>query len=67
MVGLLGASTNPVICYVLPVIFLLRATPQGQYTRHKWAAGIIFSLVTAASLLSLGSQVASLAGDTAGT
>jgi len=52
--GMLGSTTNPMICFVLPSMFILRAAPSGMYRTEKIVSVIIATVISIISVISLG-------------
>ncbi|KAJ0403766.1 hypothetical protein P43SY_006309 [Pythium insidiosum] len=60
VLGVLGATTNPVICFLLPAYFVHRVGPASLATR-KWIALVIAMLASAVSVCSVLHQLQVLA------
>mmetsp|Transcript_6169 Transcript_6169/g.9667 ORF Transcript_6169/g.9667 Transcript_6169/m.9667 type:complete len:459 (+) Transcript_6169:33-1409(+) len=53
----LGSTTNPVICYVLPSLFILRAAPSSMYKVEKFASVLLAVCISIISVISLGTNI----------
>jgi len=51
--SVLGSTSNPIICFVLPAMFLYRAAPEGMYKCEKITAVVLAVAITLISLASL--------------
>ncbi|TMW65867.1 hypothetical protein Poli38472_003632 [Pythium oligandrum] len=56
VLGVLGATTNPVICFVLPAYFIYRVGPS-KYATHKLLAGTIAVVAIVIGVASVVQQV----------
>ncbi|GLE04399.1 hypothetical protein PINS_up013341 [Pythium insidiosum] len=60
VLGVLGATTNPVICFLLPAYFVYRVGPASM-AKRKWIAMVIAVLASAVSVCSVLQQLQVLA------
>lgn len=60
--SLIGSTINPLVCYVLPAVFYLNATPYYERRFSKFAAVVLALGITAASAYGLSVQVRWLLG-----
>lgn len=57
VLGVLGATTNPVICFVLPTFFICRLGSAERHRKHKIGALVLAVATSVLSLLSLLQQL----------
>lgn len=57
VLGILGATTNPVICFVLPAFFIHRLGSTERHRTHKIGALVLAGVTTVLSFLSLLQQL----------
>ncbi|GBG33801.1 Sodium-coupled neutral amino acid transporter 5 [Hondaea fermentalgiana] len=55
----LGSTSNPIICFVLPAMFLMRAAPSGMYQTERVVAVVLAAAITLISLTSLAKNIIS--------
>lgn len=53
----LGSTTNPIICFVLPTMFIFRADPSGFYAREKLLSAFVTGIICAISFCALVSNL----------
>lgn len=58
--GLLGASINPIICYILPAVFFVRIQPDGSTACQRRFAVAMACFMTATAVYSLYSQISAI-------